>query len=260
MAEPLRVLVVDDEAPARSKLKRMLKADPRFVLAGEAADGLEAVAMTRSLNPGLLILDIQMPGLTGFEVLDALTAPLPHIIFSTAYDQYALEAFEASAVDYLLKPYDDERLRRSLDRVFALHGAGRGGDLKALVSRTAQRPLERLLVEGEKGLEALPLRSILCLEADGKGVRLRTERGPFEVRRALKELEARLPAHRFVRVHRSTLVALDAVLRLEPWDHGDGLLVLKDGSHCVLSRTYRAGFMEAWGMGGGNKTGWCNSD
>ncbi len=244
------MLVVDDEAPARSKLKRMLAADARFVLAGEAADGLEAVAQTRSLRPDLLILDIQMPGLTGFEVLEALAAPLPQIIFSTAYDQYALEAFEASAVDYLLKPYDEERLRRALDRAYSWHGAGQGADLRALADRVARLPLERMLVEGERGLEALPLRNILCLEADGKRVRLRTDKGDFEVRRALKDLEIRLPIQRFVRVHRSTLVALDAVLRLEPWDHGDGLLILKDGSHCVLSRTYRAAFLERWGAGG----------
>lgn len=250
MAETARVLVVDDEAPARSKLKRMLGADARFTLIGEASDGLEAVAKVRSLNPDLLILDIQMPGLTGFEVLEALAAPLPQIIFSTAYDQYALEAFEASAVDYLLKPYDEERLRRALDRALSLHGAGQGAGLRALVGRVAERPLERLLVEGERGLEALPLRSLLCLEADGKVVRLRTDKGTFEQRRALKDLEARLPPQRFVRVHRSAIVALDAVLRLEPWDHGDGLLILKDGSHCVLSRTYRAAFLERWGVGG----------
>lgn len=248
MAEPLRVLVVDDEAPARSKLKRMLAADARFALAGEAVDGLEAVAKAQALRPDLLILDIQMPGLTGFEVLEALPAPLPQIIFSTAFDQYAMEAFEAAAVDYLLKPYDEVRFRRALDRALSLHGAGKGGDLRALVSHLAQVPLERLLVNGEKGLEALSLRAIFRIESEGKLVRLFTDRGPFELRRALRDLEARLPAHRFARVHRSTLVALEAVLRLEPWDHGDGLLVLKDGSHCVLSRTYRAAFLERWGV------------
>lgn len=249
MAEPLRVLVVDDEAPARSKLKRMLAADARFTLAGEAADGVEAVALVQGLHPDLLILDIQMPGLTGFEVLEALSAPLPQVIFSTAFDQYALDAFEAAAVDYLLKPYDEARLRRALDRAFGFR-AGKGSELQALVSRIAQAPLERLLVEGEKGLEALPLRAILRLEAEGKLVRLHTEHGAFELRRALKDLEGRLPVHRFVRVHRSTLVALEAVVRLEPWDHGDGLLILKDGSHCVLSRTYRAAFLERWGVEG----------
>jgi two-component system LytT family response regulator len=249
VTEPLRVLVVDDEAPARSKLKRLLAADDRVELVGEAVDGLEAVAKTRSLGPDLLILDIQMPGLTGFEVLEALAVPLPQIIFSTAYDQYALDAFEASAVDYLLKPYDGDRLRRGLDRAMALRRTGKGGELKRLVERVAQTPLERLLVEGEKGLEALPLRAILRLESDGKLVRVHTEKGVFELRRALKDLEARLPIQRFVRVHRSTLVALEAVVRLEPWDHGDGLLILRDGNHCVLSRTHRAAFLERWGVG-----------
>jgi two-component system LytT family response regulator len=250
MAEPLRVLIVDDEAPARSKLKRMLSGDGRLLLAGEAVDGLDAVKKVRSLRPDLLILDIQMPGLTGFEVLDALQEPLPQIVFSTAFDQYAMDAFEASAVDYLLKPYDETRLHRALDRAIALHEAGRGNDLKALMRRMAKAPLERLLVEGERGLEAMPLRAILRLEVEGKLVRLHTEKGPFELRRALRDLEARLPASRFVRVHRSTLVALDAVLRLEPWDHGDGLLILKDGSHCILSRTHRAAFLERWGVEG----------
>lgn len=249
MAEPFRVLVVDDEAPARSKLKRMLAADARFAWAGEAADGLEAVAKVRALRPDLLILDIQMPGLTGFEVLEALSSPLPQILFSTAYDQYALDAFEASAVDYLLKPYDGERLARALDRAASLLGAGKAGGLKDLLGRVAHVPLERLLVEGERGLEALPLKTVLRLEADGKGVRVHTGTAVFEVRRALKDLEARLPPLRFTRVHRSTLVALEAVQRLEPWDHGDGLLILRDGSHCVLSRTYRATFLERWGAG-----------
>lgn len=250
MGEPLRVLVVDDEAPARSKVKRMLAGDPRVSLVGEAADGLEAVERVGSLRPDLLILDIQMPGLTGFEALEAMPAPLPHIIFCTAFDQYAMEAFEVAAVDYLLKPYDEDRFRRALDRACALHGAGGEGSLKALMQRLAQAPLERLLVRGEAGLEALPLRAVLRLESEGKLVRIYTERGPFELRRPLRDLEARLPVHRFVRVHRSTLVAVDAVLRLEPWDHGDGLLILKDGSHCVLSRTYRAAFLARWGVAG----------
>ncbi|HJV23731.1 MAG TPA: LytTR family DNA-binding domain-containing protein [Holophagaceae bacterium] len=249
MPEPLRVLVADDEAPARAKLRRLLDADPRFQLVGEAEDGLRAVARVQELRPDLLLLDIQMPGLTGFEVLEALEEPRPLVVFSTAFDRFAMEAFEAAAVDYLLKPYDGARFRRALDRALALR-EGQGGPVKALLQRVAAAPLERLLVEGERGLEALPLRAILRLEADGKLVRLHTERGAFELRKALKDLEARLPPHRFCRVHRSALVALEAVARLEPWDHGDGLLVLKDGSHCILSRTYRPGFLARWGVSG----------
>lgn len=246
MAEALRVLIADDEAPARTKVRRLLEGDARFELVGEAEDGLRAVTLVRELRPDLLILDIQMPGLTGFEVLEALDAPRPLVVFSTAFDRFAMDAFEAAAVDYLLKPYDGPRFRRALDRAVALQADQSG--MKALLRRVSTAPLERLLVEGERGLEALPLRAIHRLEADGKRVRLHTERGVFEVRKALKELEERLPPHRFCRVHRSALVSIEAVVRLEPWDHGDGLLVFKDGSHCVLSRTYRAGFLERWGV------------
>lgn len=246
MADPVRVLVAEDEVPARAKLRRFLAADPRFDLVGEAEDGLRAVALVRELKPDLLVLDIQMPGLTGFEVLEALGGARPLVVFSTAFDRFALEAFEAAAVDYLLKPYDGPRFRRALDRALALR-EGQGGPLRALLHRV---PLERLLVEGERGLEALPLRAILRLEADGKLVRVHTDRGPFELRKALRDLESRLPAHRFCRVHRGAVVALEAVVRLEPWDHGDGLLVLRDGSHCVLSRTHRAEFLARWGVSG----------
>ena len=249
MAEPIRVLVADDEAPARAKLRRFLAADPRVELVGEAEDGLRAVALVRELKPDLLLLDIQMPGLTGFEVLEALGESRPPVIFSTAFDRFALEAFEAAAADYLLKPYDGARFQRALDRALALRD-GSGEPLKALLGRVAQAPLERLLVEGERGLEALPLRAILRLEADGKLVRVHSDRGVFELRKALKDLEARLPVHRFCRVHRGAVVALEAVVRLEPWDHGDGLLVLRDGSHCVLSRTHRAEFLARWGVSG----------
>ncbi len=245
MPRPLRVVVADDEAPARAKVRRLLEADPRIDLVGEAADGLQAVAQIRELAPDLVFLDIQMPGLTGFEVLEALGSSRPQVIFATAFDRFAMEAFEAAAVDYLLKPFDGPRLQRALDRALALHGGARP-DLRPLLARV---PLERLLVEGEKGLEPLPLKGLLRVEAEGKTVRLHTERGAFTLRKPLKDLEERLPPHRFCRVHRSALVALDAVVRLEPWDHGDGLLVLKDGSHCSLSRTFREEFIARWGGG-----------
>jgi two-component system, LytTR family, response regulator len=248
MAEALRVLVVDDEAPARSKLKRMLGVDIRFQQVGEAVDGLQAVEKVRSLQPDLLILDIQMPGLTGFEVLEALEPPLPQVIFSTAYDEYALDAFEASAVDYLLKPYDEARFTRALDRVFAMHGFGRGHELKALLSKLAKAPLERLLVKTDDRWIPLQLRQVWRLSADGKQVKVYAESGIHAVRKSLVDLERRLDPRRFIRVHRSEIIALDCIAHLEPWDHSDALLVLKDGSHVVLSRTHKAAFLARWGL------------
>ncbi len=249
MAEPLKVLLADDEAPARAKLRRFLKEDPRVVVAGEAADGLAAVRQVQALRPDLLVLDIQMPGLTGFEVLEALEKPRPLVIFSTAYDRFALDAFEAAAVDYLLKPYDAARFAQALDRALALRRPG-PDPVKALLDRVAQAPLERLLVkDGDRWLP-VPLRTVRRLSADGKSVKVHAEGGVFSLRRGLAELERRLDPRRFVRVHRGDLVALDAVAHLEPWDHGDALLVLKDGGHVVLSRTYRAAFLARWGVEG----------
>ena len=250
MAEALKVLLADDEAPARAKLRRLLKDDPRVAVAGEAADGLEAVRQVQALRPDLLVLDIQMPGLTGFEVLETLEKPRPLVIFSTAYDRYALDAFEAAAVDYLLKPYDARRFAQALDRALALRAAGATDPVKDLLARVAQTPLERLLVkDGDRWLP-VPLRTVRRLSADGKSVRVHAEGGVFSLRRGLAELERRLDPRRFVRVHRSDIVALDAVAHLEPWDHGDALLVLKDGGHVVLSRTYRAAFLARWGVEG----------
>ena len=254
--KPYDVLVVDDEAPARAKVKRLLAADPRFRLAGEAKDGHEALAQVQALRPDLLLLDIQMPGLTGFEVLEALGPDTcPQVVFSTAYDAFALRAFEAHAVDYLLKPYDAERFTRALDKAWAQLQAGRPDAqllrtlLEGLHGR-GQPPLERLLVKQRESWEPISLERVSRLRAEDKYVRLYTDAGEHLVRHTLKALEERLDPRRFVRVHRSDLVNLDAVVRLEPWSHGDALLVLRDGSSVVLSRTHREAFLQRWGAEG----------
>ncbi|MBN1209341.1 MAG: response regulator transcription factor [Myxococcaceae bacterium] len=258
MTRRYSVLVVDDEAPARAKLKRLLADDARFFLAGEAADGEQAVARFESLHPDLLLLDIQMPGLTGFEVLETLGAEnCPQVIFSTAYDQFALKAFDAHAVDYLLKPYDAERFRKALDKSWALLEAGGSGprQMRALLSGLElsgprERPLERLLVKVGEAWTALRVDRVSRFCAEDKYVRVFSEQGQHLVRQTLKSLESRLDPRRFVRVHRSEIVQLEAVVRLEPWAHGDGLLVLVDGSSVVLSRTFREAFLERWGVEG----------
>ncbi len=250
MAEPYAVLVIDDEAPARAKVLRLLAKDPRFRAAGEARDGFEALAKLRELDPALLILDVQMPGLGGFEVLEQLDPPRPQVVFATAFDQHALAAFDASAADYLLKPFDEARFRAALDRAWALLHAGRGepAALTQLLEGLARRPLERLLVKVEERWLPLPLRAVRRLSAEGKLVRVYSDQGEHLLRRSLQDLASRLDPRRFVRVHRGEIVALDAIAHLEPWDHGDALLVLKAGGHVVLSRTYRKGFLAQWGM------------
>jgi two-component system LytT family response regulator len=248
------VLVVDDEAPARAKVKRLLAEDARFQVLGEASDGTEALAQVEALRPDLLILDIQMPGLTGFEVLEALEPDAwPAVIFSTAYDQFALQAFDAHAVDYLLKPYDAKRFHKALAKAHAqLVGARTDATrLEALLAGMAQaqgpeRRLERLVVKVGEAWTPLRLDQVLRLSAEDKHVRVHTRGGEHLVRQSLRNLEQRLEQARFVRVHRSEIVNVDAVVRLEPWTHGDGILVLADGSTVVLSRTYRQAFLARW--------------
>ena len=248
MVEPFRVLIIDDEAPARAKIRRFLAADGRFAAAGEAADGTEALTLVQRLRPELLLLDIQMPGLTGFEVVEAMEEPKPQLIFATAYDQFALQAFEAHALDYLLKPFDQSRFARALDKAWAQLQAGRpAAAASRLQTMLAQRPLDRLVVKQDDCWIPLPLRHILRISANGKQVLIHSDQGAFPANWTLQELEARLQCHGFARVHRSEIVALDAVARMEPWDHSDALLILKDGSHVVLSRTHQRPFLERWG-------------
>lgn len=245
----IRVLVVDDEAPARDKIARLLAADPRFALAGEAPDGLAALAQIEALRPELLILDVQMPGLTGLDVVEALDPDAcPKLIFSTAHERYALQAFEAAAIDYLLKPYDAARFQRALDKAHAQLTAGRGDAdaLRALLAHAHTPPISRLVVKVNEAWIPLRCDRIRRISAEDKYVRVYGADGEHLVRQSLKSLEGRLDPVRFIRVHRSELVALDAVARMEPWSHGDALLVLDDDSTVVLSRSYRDAFVDRW--------------
>ncbi len=253
---PLRVLVVDDEAPARAKLARFLAAEPRLTLAGEAASGAEALARIAELAPDAVFLDVQMPGGTGFDVLAALPddEPRPLIIFSTAYDQFALRAFEAAAIDYLLKPYDEARFRVAVARLLeraepraASRDDSRDDAATArLLEQVQQQPLERLLVRDGEAWVAVRLDSVWRFESQDKHVRVHGAAGCYSLRQPLRALERRLDPRQFVRVHRGELVRLDAVQRLEPWTHGDSILTLADGSTVILSRTYREAFLARW--------------
>ncbi len=238
-----KVLVVDDEAPARAKVTRLLRDDDRFERVGEAASGPQALAEIERLRPALVILDVQMPGLDGFEVLEALgPAPQLVVIFSTAHDEHALRAFDAHAVDYLLKPYDGERFRRALDKADAQLAAGhyRDGDLADVVSRG----LRRLVVKTDAGWVPIAFDSIVRISAADKHVTVFTRDGRHRVRQTLTAIASRLDPARFLRVHRSEIVNLAAVVRLDPWAHGDAILVLSDGATVVLTRTHRRSFLQ----------------
>jgi two-component system LytT family response regulator len=233
----IRVLIVDDEAPARDKLRRWLSEPPDVELVGECGDGLAAAEAIQGLTPDVVFLDIQMPGLSGLEVaaqLEPVTAP--QIVFVTAFDQHAIEAFEFGAVDYLLKPYDKDRLRKSLDRLRGRDPAVASAAVRAARRRTGTS--ERLLVPQGEGLELLDAASIHWLEADDNYVHVHTAHATFMLRRTLADLLAQLGA-RFARIHRSAAVNLTEVKALSPLFKGDHELELRSGVKLRLSRRYK---------------------
>ena len=248
MPERLRALIVDDEKPARQKLRRFLQSQPDIEIAGEAGDGLAALEMIRRLSPDLVLLDIQMPGLTGFEVIDSFgPGSFPYVIFVTAYDEYALKAFEIHAVDYLLKPFTDERLATALEHFRSRRHSSEEiiNLLQSLSSPDAR--LERVLIRDGERIVPVRLEEVLRISAEEKYVRLHLAGKSYLYRAPLSGLAERLDPRRFVRVHRSEVVNVDFIAELQPWSHGDYIVVLKDGKKIPLSRTYREQALRALG-------------
>lgn len=238
----LRTVIVDDEPHARAKLRRFLEADDRVELVGEAGDGMEAVSVLEATRPDLLFLDIQMPELDGFGVLDALDPAVnPRVVFVTAHDQHALRAFEVRALDYLLKPVDPERFAEAVDRAVGAHRAGAVSDSRSVLAELPpeRRALERFLVRTRSRMVLVAASSVDWFGATGNYIELHCGKDTHLVRGTLQDLEDRLDGTRFIRIHRSTIVNLERVKELHPWSHGDLLVVLQDGTELKLSRRYR---------------------
>jgi two-component system LytT family response regulator len=246
-AAGLKVLIVDDERPARAKVRRFLSADPDVGPIFEAVDGVRAVDVIRAESPDLVFLDVQMPGLDGFGVVEALGADaLPHVIFVTAFDEYAVRAFDVHALDYVLKPFDADRLTLALARAKTAIARRRNGEdqsrverLLADIRRDRPEPLDRLLVLGPDRAVLLPLKRVDRLESARNYVVLHAGRETFRVRSTLDRLEQRLDPRRFVRVSRTAMVNVDRIAELKPWSHGDWVVVTTDGAKLRLSRRYR---------------------
>jgi two-component system LytT family response regulator len=245
--ERLRVLVVDDETPARQRLVDLLRKDAAVGHIAEAANGLVAVDMIVNERPDLVFLDVQMPELDGLGVIEAVgPTAMPLTIFVTAYDQHALRAFEANALDYLLKPYSDERqeaaMARAKLRLNERNVYECGQRMLRLTSPwpKLQRPLDRLVVKSGGTTRFVRVADIDCIEAAGVYVSLHVAGRKLLYRATLHELLERLDAMRFVRVHRSAAVNIESILQLEAKSHGEFDVVLKNGSRSRVSRTYRA--------------------
>ncbi|NJD11624.1 MAG: response regulator transcription factor [Gemmatimonadetes bacterium] len=244
--QPVRVLIVDDEPLAREGVRLHLELESDFDVVGEVGSGEEAVARIREQAPDLVFLDVQMPGMDGFGVIEAVGVErMPVTIFVTAYDQFALKAFAAHALDYLLKPYDAERFRSAIERARTQLRARRFGDvegqLAALLTelRGQREYLERIVVRSGGRILILRVDDIDWLEAASNYVRIHAGGRQYLLRETMSNLEARLDPGRFVRIHRSTMVRLDRVRELEPLFQGDYVLILEDGTRLTSSRGYR---------------------
>jgi two-component system LytT family response regulator len=242
----IRTLIVDDMLLARKRVRRYLSADPEIEIVGECADGHEAIAAIKSLAPDLLILDVQMPELDGFGVLEAIgPAACPAVIFVTAYDQFALRAFEVHALDYLLKPFDRERVRKAIERAKSQLRQRESGALderlQALLKdlKTEPQYLKRLAVKTTGRTIFLLTEEIDWIESAGNYLKLHAGRESHLVRERMSQLESKLDPSKFVRIHRSTLVNIDRIKEMQPLFNGDQLVTLRDGKQLTMSRTYR---------------------
>jgi DNA-binding LytR/AlgR family response regulator len=239
----LKSIIIDDEESARSRLIRLLAAHPDVQVVAEARDGLEAVQKIEKLAPELVFLDIEMPGIGGFDVLAAIRPdiPLPLIIFVTGYDQYALAAFEANALAYLLKPVRPERLRHAIEHARRLNrtGAARNHEQEQIlrVSRESPAPLRQIVCRRRDRLVLMPPERIFWFRVEDGIVKARTENETWSVAYQLSELEARLPQEQFFRARREVLVNLDRIKELRPYFKSGFLIVMSDpdASEFVLS-------------------------
>ena len=238
-----RAVIVDDEDLARQVLRDLLRAHPEIDVIAECANGFEAVKAVTELKPDMLFLDVQMPKLDGFEVLE-LAGPVPAVIFVTAYDQFALRAFEAHAVDYLLKPFGADRLKAAVDHARERLGAEPTptGQLRAVEKlATAARPpeqyLERLVVRDGSKVILIPVRKLDYAEAQDDYVALSTEGRQHLKQQTISSLEEALDPKRFLRIHRSYIVNLERVSRIEPYGKDTHVVVLSTGAQLPVSRS-----------------------
>jgi two-component system LytT family response regulator len=242
---PIRILIVDDEPLARQRVRALLERRTDFDVTGECASGADAVRAIREQKPDVVLLDVQMPELDGFDVIAEIGAHnMPVVIFATAFDDYAIDAFEVGAVDYLLKPVDEERFNRTLDR--AARRVREAGDessvqMSALLRKiqSLSSPGGRFAVKVHGKILFLDPSEIYWIQARDDIARVHLAEGAYDVREPLSSLEGRLPASSFLRVHRSVIVNTSHIRAAEPFDQGDQMLILRNGKRITTGRSYR---------------------
>lgn len=250
----IRAMVVDDEAMARERVVSLLRQEQDIELIGECSDGEQAVSAINSQQPDLVFLDVQMPAVDGFRVIEQVGPDkMPAVVFVTAYDEYAVRAFEVHALDYLLKPFGKERFLQTLQHARSHVERRRAGDLgkrlMALVQDIKPEPqkLDRLVVKSGGRVFFLRTEDIVWIEAAGNYVRLHLAEDSHLFRETMNGIEARLDPRRFVRIHRSRIVNSDRIKELQPWFNGEYVVVLQNGTRLTLSRGYREKLQERLG-------------
>ena len=252
----IKVLVADDEPLARERLTALLAQEPDMEVVGEARDGEEAITAIHDDSPDLVFLDVQMPQMNGFDVIEAVgTDKMPLVIFVTAYDQHALKAFQVRALDYLLKPFDRERFKDALSRARKQLEREESGDLGkrllALVKdlRRDQPKSDRLVVKSGGRLFFLRTDEIDWVEAAGNYVRLHVGTTSHLLRETMNAIEGRLDPEKFFRIHRSRIVNMERIQELQPWLNGEYAVLLRTGTRLTLSRGYREKLQDRLGRG-----------
>ena len=248
----IRVLIVDDEPFARERIRDFLKNAPEIADIDEAENGPQAIRKIQAQNPDLVFLDIQMPRMDGFAVLKAVgPEKMPEVVFVTAYDQYALQAFEVFALGYLLKPFDRDKFEKVLQRAMdEIRLKRTGRDLARTMKEFLQEiqsggpSMDRIFVKTKNRLLPVRIRDIDWIEASGKYIVLHAGAEGHAIRDSLSSMEKKLPARQFRRTHRSSIVNIDSIKEIQPLFHGDSCLILKTGDKITLSRSYRDQFKD----------------
>ncbi len=237
MNDPITVLIVDDEAPARAIVREYLGDYPQFVVSAECANGYEAVKAVGEHRPDLIFLDIQMPKLDGFEVLDLLETK-PQVVFVTAYDEYAIRAFQVHAIDYLLKPFTAARFAEVVAHAEEMvrRREGESRESVASVASSIRKPLQRMAFRDGATIDVVPVQRIDYIEAQDDYLHVWSRGQRYVKQQTLGELEALLDATRFIRVHRSYIVNLESLARVEPYAKDSRVALLKDGTRIPVSR------------------------
>lgn len=238
----MKALIVDDERLARNELRRLLAAHPDIEIVGEAVDVEDAVEKVAALKPGLIFLDVQMPGADGFTLLERLEPPLPAVIFTTAYDEFAVKAFEFNALDYLLKPVDPNRLVAALEKLRTREIPAAAGSSPALTPRLALE--DKVFVREGDRCWFVPVKNIRLLESEGNYTRLHFDEQKPQLFRSLTAMEERLDPRHFFRANRKQVINLTWVEGIEPWFSGGLLVKLKGGPKVELSRRQAQDFRE----------------